>query len=177
MVGAPSAGADAAGLQVQAQRSHAQCPLAGQDERSLLIDNAAQWRATLAADETQALGRAVDWRHERVLVHALAQQPTLGVRVAAVALGPQPAGASPPLGLRITRPAADSMAATALSRPCVVVAVARGGWRALRLVDADAPGRTLAQATIGTPRAAGDPIATPMPSTELMKPVAPAASK
>lgn len=134
---------------VLAQRGHAQCPLAGTDERTLLIDSAADWRIVWAVDEAAALGRAVDWARERVLVHALAQQPTLGVRVEAVAIGGASAGGVPRLGLRVTRPGPNEMAAMALSRPCVVVAVARGSWQTLQLVDADRPERALATATVG----------------------------
>lgn len=135
-------------LKVLAQRGHAQCPLAGTEERTLLIDSAADWRIVWNVDEAAALGRAVDWPRERVLVHALAQQPTLGVQVDASALGTA-TGEVPRLGLRVTRPAAGEMAAMALSRPCVVVAVPRGAWQALQLVDADRPERTVATVQVG----------------------------
>jgi hypothetical protein len=167
--------ADASGLELRGQRGHAMCPLGGDGARTLLLDTSAQWRSVLGADEVEALGRPVHWRHERIVVVAMDTQPTLGIRVAAVALGPQPDGAPPRLGILITRPAPDSLAATALSRPCVVAAVARGGWRTLRVVDADAPGRALAELTVGAPLTVGKDPAPMRPSTELMQPAVPGA--
>ena len=176
---AMSACAGVAAPAVPAQRSHAQCPLAGTEARSLLIDSAADWQAVWPGDEAAALGRPVDWEVERVLVHALAQQPTLGVRVEAVALGAPPAGAMPRLGLRVTRPAPGAMAAMALSRPCVVVAVARGHWRSVLLVDADRPAQLIATASIG-PADAGPrkfPHAGPAPGADLLQPLPGAAPR
>ena len=61
-----------------AQRSLAHCPVATTGEFTAVLDNAAQWSATVQQGEIEALGRAVDWPRERVLVVALGTRPSLG---------------------------------------------------------------------------------------------------
>jgi hypothetical protein len=133
--------AQSAGAQVLAQKSQPICTLAGTEQRTLLLDSAAQWPAEAAAGDATALfGRAVRWPQEQVLLHALAEQPSLGIslraqRVAAAVAGAKQLG--PQLVLQVQRPAPGAAAATALSRPCVWVLVPRtraAQWR-VRVLD------------------------------------------
>ena len=135
---------------IEQQRGHAICPLPGRDEQALLIDTRDEWRALVSADETRALGRKVRWSRERVLLYAMPQQPTLGIQVAATGVVRTGPGDPPQLGLRVVRPAPDAMAATALSRPCVFVALSRGAWREVRLTDA--AGNAIGVARLGAAR-------------------------
>ena len=66
------------------QRSHTICPVPGREAGAWLIDDAARWATLFAAREEPLLGRAVAWGREQVLVVvvALAEQPTLGIRIA-----------------------------------------------------------------------------------------------
>jgi hypothetical protein len=176
--------ASAATPRLLAQRGHAQCPLPGQDSRSLIIDSASMWGALLQTSEVQALGRNVQWSHERVLVHALAQQSSLGVSLKAAAVRHTARGATPQLDLRISRPKPGTAAATALSRPCVFVVLSRGPWQTLEVAVTDTPQVVFTQVSaIATKPLAGQASSAPpmsMPSTELVrpvKPVAPAASR
>ncbi len=164
-------------LRVEAQRGHSQCPVAGLDDRSVLLDDAAQWRAVVATTEAQALGREVHWGRERVLVHALAQQPTLGVRVSAVGVTWAGPLRSPRLDMRITRPGPNDMAATALSRPCVFVAMTRGAWRELRVTGGGAPKPVIVRVGLLPKEAAAGPPRMRFDGVELVKPAAPAASR
>ncbi len=121
-----------------AQVSHAKCPVAGMDDRALLIGDARPWRATMTVDEAGALGRRVQWRDQRVLVVALRRQPTLGVSLSLAESHPwQGNRAIPPrLRLHVARPGADEAAQAALSRPCVIAVLAKGPWREV-WVDGD----------------------------------------
>ena len=139
---------------IEAQLAHAHCPLPGEDERTLLIDSPAQWRAIVPTDEVQALGRKVRWNRERVLVSALAQQPTLGVRVTA-SVARKRVASTLHLTLVVTRPGPDEMAMTALSRPCVFVALTRGAWRQVRVVDAQGNELGVARVEADRPAARG----------------------
>lgn len=159
----PAAAAAHLPAEIAAQRGHAVCPLAGRDAQAVLIDQPAQWPATLSASESQALGRPVDWRHERVLVVALAQQPTAGIRVALAPEVPHQSREALSVRLLVTRPGADEMAAMVLTRPCVVAAIPRGGWRAVRVqtesgsLEAQAAkpgGRAVSAAAPGDPASA-----------------------
>jgi hypothetical protein len=177
---AASGEGSAARPRVEAQRGHAQCPLSGLDERSLLLDNATQWHSIVSAGEVQALGRKVRWGRERVLVHALAQQPTLGVRVSAVGIARSGPVRSPRLDLRITRPAPDELAATALSRPCVFVALTRGAWSEIRVAGGDAPRHAVVRVdkrASNAPGGAADLPRAPLDGVDLVKPAAPPASR
>jgi hypothetical protein len=150
---------DAPRPKVEAQLGHVQCPLPGHDERTLLIDSPAQWRALVTAGEALALGRRGRWKRERVLVHALAQQRTLGVQVAAIGVARAGPLLSPRLDLRITRPALDAAAATALSRPCVFVALTRGAWHEVRVADANGHTLAIARLSKAAAKVAGDSAA------------------
>lgn len=134
------AGAATAGpLPVSGARGHVQCPLASRDPVTWVIDRETDWRAlqpVTSGDE--ALGRPVRWSRERLLIHSIGLQPTLGhsVRLAGTEftrLGARQLG----LRIEVRHPAPDEMAATALSSPCLVVAVPRGRWRSVQLLDAD----------------------------------------
>lgn len=133
--------APTAGAQVLAQKSQPICTLAGTDQRTLLLDRAEQWPTEAAGtDAAQLFGRAVRWGREQVLLHALAEQASLGVslraqRVAAAVAGAKRLG--PQLMLHVQRPAPGTAAAAALSRPCVWVLVPRtraAQWR-VRVLD------------------------------------------
>jgi hypothetical protein len=126
--------------QVRAQKSVVRCPLVGPVDRPLLrvFESADQWQSETRADERATFGREVRWARERVVVFALEQQPTLGVQVE---LNPKRVvvrGGMLRLPIQVRRPGADEMAATALSRPCVMIAVRRGGWRKVTVLDAKA---------------------------------------
>jgi hypothetical protein len=155
-IGAQAAPDDPPRPKVEAQRGHAQCPLPGQDERTLLIDSPAQWRALVTTGEAQALGRKVRWKRERVLVHALAQQRTLGIQVAVIGVARAGPLLSPRLDVRVTRPAPDAAAATALSRPCVFVALTRGAWHEVRVADVNGHTLAIARLSKAAAKVAGD---------------------
>lgn len=171
---------------ITTQRSHANCPLAGQDEQALLIDQPAQWTAMLSASEAQALGRPVDWRRERVLVVALARQPTAGIGVALAPEVPHQSREALTARLIVTRPGTDEMAALVLTRPCVVATIPRGGWRAVKVqtehgrLEAQAPkpdARVMPAPSPGAPASAGPSGAAAAASTpggviELLPPPA-----
>lgn len=152
--GAAACAGPAAMHPLAAQHATMQCPLASADpaQALLVLDNERQWAGALRADEAATFGRAVRWAEERVVVFALAQQPTLGTRVALDKPQAELRQGVLQLTLRIERPPADAMTATALSRPCVIVAVAREGWLQARAIDTD--GATLAAAS-------ADPAASP----------------
>lgn len=120
------------------QVPHARCPLAGMDDRALLIGSAAQWRTLVDMGEQGALGRGVRWRDQRVLVVALRRQPTLGVSLSLSEPSPWRGGlAIPPrLRLHVARPGEGEVAQAALSRPCVIAVLARAPWREI-WVDSD----------------------------------------
>lgn len=128
---------------LQLQQAHGQCPINGSDARSMLIDSAGQWRGAVLADERAALGRSVRWRQERVLVMAMARQPTLGVSVSLSEPQRQPSGrgAPPRVSVHVARPAEGDMAQAALSRPCVFAVLRRGPWRAVWIDAEDGPWR------------------------------------
>lgn len=143
------AGSVAAGpLPVGGSRSHVQCPLASREPATWVIDSESGWHARQAATPSdEALGRPVRWSRERLLIYSIGLQPTLGhsVRLAGTdfaRLGTRQLG----LRIEVRHPAPDEMAATALSSPCLVVAVPRGRWRSVQLLDAD-----------------GVPLGTPLP--------------
>ena len=135
------------------QRSLGQCPVLRTGEFSALLDGPAQWVGTLRQGEVETLGRAVDWRRERVLVHALGTKPSLGYGVSAQRVEARGASVWPTVMLRLTQPEPGAVTATALSRPCVVLTLARGRWKAVRV--ANEAGRTLGVARVqpGHPRA------------------------
>jgi hypothetical protein len=133
--------APAAGAQVLAQKSQPICTLAGTDQRTLLLDGAEQWPAeAVNTDATQLFGRAVRWDKEQVLLHALAEQTSLGISLRAQRVATAVPGAKrlgPQLVLQVQRPAPGTAAAAALSRPCVWVLVQRtraAQWR-VRVLD------------------------------------------
>ncbi len=121
--------AEAAPVQVALQRSHAICPVPGREAGAWLIDDAARWAALIAAREEPLLGRAMAWGQEQVLVVALAEQPTLGIRIALDEQAERSMFRRLHLAARVERPRAGDMAATALSRPCVVAVLPPGSWK------------------------------------------------
>lgn len=121
---------------ILASRSHAQCPADGIDSRQLRFADAAQWRAVVQVDEAVALGRPVDWSVEQVVLHAMAQRPTLGYDVVAVDAQALADG-SLQLRLRERRPPPDAMVGMAFTRPCVFVVLPATRWTAVDVRDAD----------------------------------------
>lgn len=126
---------------VTEQRSHAQCPLGGDEAQVLLLDAGSSFTAWLGRDESTVLGRTVDWRRERVLVVAMARQPTAGIAIGLESAVPHVGRREIRATARVTRPAPGDMAATVLTRPCVVATIPRGAWR---LVSVDLEGRAMA---------------------------------
>lgn len=129
--GAPSS---ASGVPVLVTRFHTQCPMAGTtvDVRTLRSPQA--WADTLTLDETQGVGRPVQWRREQVLVYAMGRQSTLGVSI-------EPASRTLTLRagvltwpVRELRPGPGEMAATALSRPCLLAVIKRNTHQSVRVV-------------------------------------------
>ncbi len=141
---------------VLAQHSHAQCPLGGTDARTLWLRDRADWQAVFAFDEAAGTGRLVDWGREGVLVHALAQQPTLGYGASAVS-AERTADGAVEVALRLRRPAPDAMVGMTLSRPCVLVVLPALDGVELRVRD------EFDRRPLGTARApvAEDRVATP----------------
>lgn len=121
---------------VLASRSHAQCPGRLEGPVVRVFASAARWNKVMSAPLAQALGEAVDWDTEQVLVFALPQQRTLGVSVAVAGDAMPLRGRTARLPVAITRPGPDDMAASALSRPCVVVKLSARRWRSLEVRDA-----------------------------------------
>ena len=121
-------------VRILTTRSHSQCPLPGQKIAVLSIDSPQEWAETLQKDEASVAGRSIRWSREQVLVYAMNQQPTLGVSV-------EPASRVLSLNsgvlmwpVREIRPGPGQMAATALSRPCLVAIVKRAYWQRIRIV-------------------------------------------
>ncbi len=158
--------------QARAQKSVAQCPLAGPVDRPLLrvFESANQWQKETRTDERATFGREVRWTQERVVVFALEQQPTLGVQVELNLRRVVARGGVLRVPIHVRRPGADEMAATALSRPCVLIAVRRGGWRKVTVLDAKA--RVLAEGSLS---ALSEPAGATPPPPDLRDVVSPSA--
>ena len=162
---------------VTLQRSHAICPVPGRQAGAWLIDDAARWATLLAAREEPLLGRAVAWGREQVLVVALAEQPTLGIRITVDEQAERAMFRRLHLAARIERPRAGEMSATALSRPCVIAVLPSDPWKRATV-------QVEGQRVVARSVAAGPPrvVAMPDPSRELpgassVMPVERAASK
>ncbi|BDI06828.1 hypothetical protein CATMQ487_37980 [Sphaerotilus microaerophilus] len=121
-------------VRVLATRSHAQCPLPGKKIAVLSIDSPQEWTETLQQDEASTAGRAIRWSREQVLVYAMNQQPTLGVSVEPAARVLSLHSGVLMWPVREVRPGPGQMAATALSRPCLVAIVKRAYWQRIRIV-------------------------------------------
>lgn len=121
-------------VRVLATRSHTQCPLPGQKIAVLSIDSPQEWTETLQQDEASTAGRAIRWSREQVLVYAMNQQPTLGVSVEPAARVLSLHSGVLMWPVREVRPGPGQMAATALSRPCLVAIVKRAYWQRIRIV-------------------------------------------
>jgi hypothetical protein len=173
---ASAQGAESQRLPLALQRSHAICPLPGREAGAWLINDAGRWAALLAAGEASLLGRAVAWGREQVLVVALAEQPTLGVRVALDDAAERLMFRRLQLAARVERPRAGEMAATALSRPCVLAVLPGGPSGAWRRVTVQLEGQRLASRSVaaGPPRAAS---LSPKAGAALVVPAPPAASR
>lgn len=133
----PGLAADAPRIEVQ--RSHAICPLppaapgaARGDAQSWLVEHAAAWNAAISPAE--ALGREVHFAQAPLLVVLMAEQPTLGVRIALEPVAERGWRGRLKLRARVQRPGPGEMAATALSRPCVVAALPPGPWRRISVL-------------------------------------------
>lgn len=121
-------------MRILTTRSHSQCPLAGNKIAVLSIDSPQEWAETLRQDEQAVAGRSIRWSREQVLIYAMNQQPTLGVSV-------EPAGQVMALKSGVlfwpvheTRPGPGTMAATALSRPCLVAVIKHSYFQRIRIV-------------------------------------------
>lgn len=162
---------------VRAQHASVQCPLAGPVERQVLrvFDNAAQWQAEIAASERDLFRHGVPWSDARVVVYALERQPTLGVSVELEQRDVTVRRGVLRLPVRIQRPAPGQFAATALSRPCLIVVVDRKGWREAEVTGARK--RVLATGRVSTsaPDVRAMPKAPDM--RDVVTPAAPAASR
>ena len=121
-------------VRVLATRSHAQCPLPGTKIAVLSIDSPQEWTETLQQDEASTAGRTIRWSREQVLVYAMNQQPTLGVSVEPAARVLSLHSGVLMWPVREVRPGSGQMAATALSRPCLVAIVKRAYWQRIRIV-------------------------------------------
>lgn len=124
----------AQGLRLLATRSHTQCPLPGKKIAVLSIDSRQEWRDHLEGDESSVAGRPIRWAREQVLVYAMNQQPTLGVRVEPAARQLTLHGGLLFWPVREIRPGPGELAATATSRPCLVAVVKRSYFQRIRIV-------------------------------------------
>lgn len=128
---------------VQAQASFAQCPVGGSVDRPTLrvFESAAQWQSETRLNERATFGREIGWSRERVVLFALAQQPTLGVRIHLDSERVAARNGVLRVPIEVRRPGAAESSATALSRPCVMLAAARAarrGWHSVQVVDVTA---------------------------------------
>lgn len=130
---------------VEAVHGSASCPFAGDEASVRVIDSSAQWTSSTSAEVRTLFGRDLLWDRERVIVFALGRQRTQGYRIdPAERLLVERDGVLT-LPVRIRRP--EGMAATALSRPCLVVSVPRDTWRSVQVTEAPR-GRVVASATV-----------------------------
>ncbi|MCK6425302.1 MAG: hypothetical protein L6Q75_09435 [Burkholderiaceae bacterium] len=124
----------AQGVKLLATRSHTQCPLPGKKIAVLSIDSRQEWRDHLEGDESSVAGRPIRWAREQVLVYAMNQQPTLGVRIEPAARQLTLHGGLLFWPVREIRPGPGELAATATSRPCLVAVVKRSYYQRIRIV-------------------------------------------
>jgi hypothetical protein len=121
---------------VQASRGHAQCPWKLHGPTVAVIKNGSQWQQLMSTTQDLAAPAPVNWRTQDLIIFALSEQPHLGV---AVSLAPTPvrslrvetAGAH--LQVQVTQPAPDSLAAMAMSNPCVMALVPKRKWRRMHV--------------------------------------------
>ena len=116
-------------------RSHAQCPWRGEGPVLRGFAAEAPWREAFTGPEESVLGGPVDWNAQDVLVFALGEQRTMGVMVAAEPGDLSGTGRRTRLDVTLTRPGPDDVAAMALSRPCVVLAVPKRAWSRVEVRD------------------------------------------
>lgn len=116
-------------------RSHNICPMHGAVHSVRSVDSLREWRDTLTQDEAGAVGRRVLWSREKVLVYAMAMQPTAGIRL-------EPASSvlrlkSGVLWWPVKRspPGPVGMPITVQSRPCLIALVNRAQWHRIRVVE------------------------------------------
>ena len=116
-------------------RSHNICPMQGAVHSVRSVDSLREWRDTLTQDEAGAVGRRVLWSREKVLVYAMAIQPTAGIRL-------EPASSvlrlkSGVLWWPVKRspPGPGGMPITVQSRPCLIALVNRAQWHRIRIVE------------------------------------------
>lgn len=114
------------------QRSMAQCPVPGRDAMTLLLRDQDGWRRSVGVTEdASVLGRPVDWSREVVVMHALAQQPTLGHAVRGVDATVGTEGRAI-VRLQVEQPEPGALVGMAFTRPCVWLVLPR---RAVEAVD------------------------------------------
>lgn len=105
-------------------------------------DRAALERVVRAADPQSpdtdaARAPAVDLDRRRVVLIALGARPTAGYGMALPRDTLDVQGDRAVLHIAVTRPAVDSMQAQVMTAPCMLVAVERGGYAALDILDSE----------------------------------------
>lgn len=78
---------------------------------------------------------AADFEDERVLLFALGEKPTAGHGIELADSDLDIEGGRARLALEIIRPAEDSAQAQVLTLPCALIALERGSWSTLEIVD------------------------------------------
>jgi hypothetical protein len=116
-------------------RAHNICPMQGAVRSVRSVDSLREWRDTLTADETGAVGRRVLWSREKVLVYAMALQPNVGTRL-------EPASSVLRLSegilwwpVKRIPPEPAGSPITVQSRPCLIGLVNRAQWHQIRIVE------------------------------------------
>lgn len=132
--GAKSARA-AHSVRLASWRSHDICPMQGAVRSVRSVDSLREWSDTLTQDEAGAVGRRVLWSREKVLVYAMALQPTAGIRL-------EPASSVLRLSsgvlwwpVKRSPPGPGGMPITVQSRPCLIALVNRAQWHRIRVVE------------------------------------------
>jgi hypothetical protein len=124
--------------------SHAQCPLRfAEGPFAKVLGSRGQWASLTPVPEDKALAEPVDWRRQQVVVFGLGTRPSLGHKVEVGSPALRLRGKTAYLDVKVSRPQPGQVAASALSRPCVLAVVDRRAWRELVVRDVDEPGRTL----------------------------------
>lgn len=127
-----------------AERVFSQCPSPSQDAAAILYGES-QWQQERSLPELTA-SRKIDWdvdfASQSVIRYTMGSKPTLGYSVRRD--GPvYVQGSTAVLTVIETAPRPGTIAATALTMPCVYVQIAASGLTKLKVVNAD--GEMLAQ--------------------------------
>jgi hypothetical protein len=116
-------------------RAHSTCPMQGSVRSVRSVDSEREWRDTLSFDEIDAVGRRVLWSREKVLVYAMATQPSVGILL-------EPATSALRLSqgtlwwpVKRTSQTQNGPPITVQSRPCLIGLVNRAQWHQIRIVE------------------------------------------